>query len=431
MTLNTKEKKHPVDWIYSTLPLNIALGPVATFVPIYILELHGNVIDIGLATTLFNAVSIPAAILWGYATDKFHRRKAIIIISYLAVTSTLILFVYAKSIYGIDLLYAIFSLVSSAYATPLNLLIMETQPKSRWASAFARLSMMSSIGVTVGLLVGVAWADLLPFQLFVVPLAILSALSVVLSFVMIKEPAVSFERTVMVLVKRSFHERLLVLPMFFLKIPRLMDFRRVFKGLKYELTRDPTVVYLSVFVFYMASGVFNTSLIPSLYTAKVSNSEVFLVSLVGMIIQTIAFNSLGHHLQNRGLRETAVQGLVLRAISYVAIGVAAFFLTGFGYLGANLIFYPLGAGIAYAAYYAASNVMVFNTLGSANQGSTLGVYSALVGFATMLGSFISGFISFYLGFHVAFIFAGACLGIAAALTSILSPAVEEAKGAAL
>lgn len=421
---STKETGQPVRWIYSVLPINIALGPVGTYVQLYILELHGTVIDISLATTLFNAVSIPAAMIWGFATDRIQGRRAIVIASYLAVTMTLISFIFAKTIYGIEVLYAIFSLVSSASATPLNLLIMETQPKSRWASAFVRFSMMTSIGVTVGLLLGVAWADFLPFHLLVVPLGVLSVVSAVLSFVMIREPSIIFEGNVIVMVKRSFYERLLVLPIVFLKIPRLMDFRRVFKGLRFELTRDPTIIYLSIFAFYLASGVFNTSLVPSLYGANVSKSQVFLVSLVAMVVQTVSFNSLGRRMGTRGLRETAVQGLVLRGISYAAMGIAVFFLAGFWYLGANLIFYPLGAGIAYAAYYASSNVMVFNTLGRANQGSTLGVYSALVGFATMLGSFISGLISFFLGFHVTFIFAAIWLGIAAVLTSVLGSGVE-------
>jgi MFS family permease len=85
-----------------------------------------------------------------------------------------------------------------------------------------------------------------------------------------------------------------------------------------------------------------------------------------------------------------------------------------------LILYPLAAGIAYAVYYAASSIMIFNTLGHSNQGSTLGVYSALVGFATTLGSFISGFTSFYFGYYVTFIIAAIGLAAAAVLTSSAS-----------
>ena len=47
--------------------------------------------------------------------------------------------------------------VSVAAATPLSLLIMETEPKGKWAGAFARLSMISSVGNVVGLLLSTIW----------------------------------------------------------------------------------------------------------------------------------------------------------------------------------------------------------------------------------------------------------------------------------
>ncbi|MGA2971216.1 MAG: MFS transporter [Candidatus Bathyarchaeia archaeon] len=420
-TGSLKSKHVKADWIYSTLPINIALGPVGTFVQLYILELHGTVIDIALATTLFNAVTIPAAIIWGFTTDRSDRRKPIIVLSYVAVAATLILFVSARTIYGVDVLYSIFSLVSSAAATPLNMLIMETQPKSRWAPVFARLSMMSSVGVVIGLLLGVAWGDFLPFNLLVVPLTVLCVLSAAMSVVMIKEPGFVFERDMIVMVSRSFFQRLLALPLFFLKIPSLMDFRRFFKGGRSPLTREPALLYGSIAAFYFASGIFNTSLVPSLSKASISRSEIFLVSVIAMTIQTASFNYYGKRMTQQNLRQNAFGGLLLRSVGYVAIGVSAYFLTGLPYLAYTIVFYTLAAGLAYAVYYAASNVMVFSTLGRSGQGSALGIYSALVGFATMIGSFISGFISFYTGFYLTFLIAGLFMASGAVFIYLLSP----------
>jgi MFS family permease len=418
---NLKPREHGVDWIYSVLPINVALGPVGTFVQLYILELHGTVIDIGLAITLFNGVSIPAAMIWGFATDRFHERKTIVVASYLAVGGTLVMFLFTRTIYGVDTLYGIFSLLSSAAATPLNLLIMETEPKPRWTSTFARFQMVSGIGVTVGLILGVAWADFLALYLMVVPLAALSFASSVLAALWITEPPFVFEREMIVMVRRSFYQRLLALPILFLRIPRMFDFRRVFKGgLRYELTRDTQVLYLSIFAFYIASGIFNASLVPSLYRASLSKSQIFLVLLAGMIVQTISFHYAAPYIERRSLKHAAVAGLVTRSVCYGGIGVFAFLVTGTAYLGANLVLYPIAAGIAYAVYYATSTIMIFNTLGHSSQGSTLGVYSALVGLATTLGSFVSGFTSFYFGYHVTFLSAAACLAAAAALTSSLS-----------
>ena len=411
-------------WIYSVLPINMATGPVGTLAQLYILELHGSVLDIGLAATLFAAASIPAAIFWGFITDRAQTRKSLVVWSYILIAGILFSFVFVRTVYGIILVYSAFSFLSSAFATPLNLLIMETQPKASWASAFARFSMISGVGTTLGMLIGVGWGDFLPLNLLVIVLGALSLVSAGLSVQMIKEPVTVFERSMIVMVSQSFYHGLLALPLLFLKIPKVMDFRRVFRSVKFGLTREPALIYLSIGAFYFASGLFNTSLVPSLFAAKVSNSEVFGVSLVGMIVQTLAFNYIGKRIRETGIRRTAVQGLLLRAFSYAGFAIAVLYLAGLGYLGAALFLYPLGAGIAFAYYYATSNVMVFNTLGRTNQGSSLGVYSAVVGMATMVGSFISGLISFYVGYYATFIAAALWLGLAASLTSAIGEEVE-------
>ena len=404
----------------------MATGPVGTFAQLYILELHGSVIDIGLAATFFAAASIPAAIFWGFVTDRIHSRKSLVVWSYVLIAGILFSFFFVRTIYGTIVLYSVFSFLSSAFATPLNLLIMETQPKASWASAFAEFSMVSSIGITLGLLLSVGWSSFFPLQLLVIALGILSLISAALSVQMIKEPVAVFERSMIVMVRHSFYQLILALPLLFLKIPKLMDFRRIFRGIKFGLTREPALIYTSIGAFYFASGVFNTSLVPSLNSARISNSGVFLVSLAGMTIQTLAFNYVGTRIQAKGIRRTAVQGLVVRVLSYAGFAIGVFYLIGIPYLALALILYPIGAGIAYAYYYAASNVMVFNTLGRSNQGAALGVYSAVVGLTTMIGSFISGLISFYVGYYATYVAAALWMALAASLTSVIGEEVEAA-----
>jgi MFS family permease len=417
---------HGTRWFYSLLPVDIATGPVATLIQLYILDLHGTVIDVGLAITLFNAVSIPAAIIWGYVTDRFQSRRTIIVLSSVAISGNLILLPLANSISGAALVFALFSLVSSAAATPTNLLIMETQRKSRWASMFARFSMISSVGTTLGLVLGAAWSVFLPVSLLVLPLSALSLASALLSFVMIREPPISFEREFIVLQKRSLQQRLLALPLVFLRTPNLVDFKGVFKGLRSALTRQLPLLYLSIFVFYLASGLFNTSFVPSLQAAGLTASEVFLASMMAMVVQTASFYFAGPYVERRDLRKSAIAGLILRSGCYAVIGVLAWLASGLSYLGGVLVLYPLAGGLAFAIYYTSSNTMIFNTLGVKNQGSRLGVYSALVGVATMLGSFISGYISFYFGFLATFVLAAVLLAVCAILVPAVSAHQAEA-----
>jgi MFS family permease len=101
------------------------------------------------------------------------------------------------------------------------------------------------------------------------------------------------------------------------------------------------------------------------------------------------------------------------------LGVSLYIISGVGFLVPVLILYPLAAGFAYSVYYSASNTMLFNTLRGGRQGASLGVYSALVGVATLLGSLVSGFTSFFLGFSITFIIAAVFLAVSGWLASLL------------
>ncbi len=417
-----KPKSGRISWFYSALPFNIATGPIGTLVQLTILATYGEslgTVYVGLVVTLFNGITIPAAMIWGFATDRFHKRRPLISTSFILIAGNIVALFFAHSIYLIAILYGAFSLLFSASATPYNLLIMETRPKPKWAAAFASFSMLSSIGTTLGLLLGIFWAAVLPLEWMVIPLAASSLVSGVLSIILIKEPAFVFERETMVLQKPSFFQRLLAIPMIFLRIPRAQDFRRVFKGLRSEFTSYTPILYLSIFMFYLASGIFNTSLVPAMYSKTFNESEVYLVLVVGMVVQITSFRFIGPYLEKRSIVRTAVGGLALRSICYAAMGISILLVPGLAFIVPSIVFYPIAGGVAFATYYTASNTMIFNSLGPRSPGSSLGVYSAMVGFSAMAGSLISGFTSYYLGYYITFVLAALCLAVSAFLTNNL------------
>jgi MFS family permease len=404
----------------AVLPFNMALGPVGTFVQLYILELHGTVIDVSLAITLYNLVGIPSVMLWGFVTDRFYRRRPMIVASFLSTSLVLLFFLAAGSTYSVAFLYTLLSFVTSASITPLNLLILETERRDRWTTAFARFSMLTSAGQTIGLLFGVIWAFFLPLRFFVVPLFIISLTSTCLAFLLVKEPPITFERRVIVMYGHSFLERLKAVPYIFIKAPSFTDFKRIFRTLKYELTGFTPILYLSIFLFYVSSGLFNTSFVPSLQAKGFSNRVVFFITATAMIAQTLSFKYAGRYVKGKSPLRAAVSSLLLRIACYSSIGIAIYMASGLPLLAFTLILYTLAAGLAYAIYYTASNVAVFHSIGDHHQGSSLGVYSALVGFAIVAGSTISGLMSFHLGFHITFTTAAACLICSALLTCWLT-----------
>ncbi len=417
--LKVNQTRKTAAWVDAVIPFNIAVGPVSTLIQLLILNFQGTVIDVAFAIALFSAVGVPAAVFWGFVTDRFQRRKNIIVASYLVTAAILISFLFVDTGYMVSLLYAVFSFTTSASTTPLNLLVMETERKQKWSTAFARFSMVTSIGQTVGLFLSVCWGLFFSLNYLVIPLAVLSVISAVLATLMIREPSIMFERQAIAMSKPSFFHRLLAVPVFFLRVPRLNDFKRVFRNIKYELTRQVPILYFSIFMFYLAAGLFNTSLIPSLTANNLSSFLIFLVTTVAMLIQIISFKYAGPYTEKKSLVRATVEGLLLRSACYGLIGLSLYIITGAWFFVFVLIFYPLAAGIAYSVYYTASNTMVFKTLHSGRQGSSLGVYSALVGVATLTGSLISGLTSFFFGFSTTFIIAALSLVCSAWLASLL------------
>jgi MFS family permease len=212
---NTSNKK--TAWLQSVLPYSVALGPVSTIIQLLILDLQGTVIDVGIALTIYNIITIPASIFWGFITDRFNKRKPLILLSYILTAGVLLAFFFAATVYSLSLLYGVFSLATTASTTPLNLLVMEAQRKKKWANSFARLSMMTSIGQTAGLILSMIWTSIYQLSYLVIALAVLSLVSAALSQIMIKEPAIAFERQVIAMTKVSLFERLKMVPHFFLK----------------------------------------------------------------------------------------------------------------------------------------------------------------------------------------------------------------------
>ena len=209
----------------------------------------------------------------------------------------------------------------------------------------------------------------------------------------------------------------------FLEIPKASDFRRVFRGLRSGLTSYVPLLYLSIVCFYLSSGVFNTAYVPALSAFSLPKGEIFAVILSGIVVQTIAFQYVGRYIVGRSLAMVSTGGLVLRTISYLLSGFFALVLAQPLFVVPALVLYPLGSGIAFAVYYTASNTMIFNSIKS-KPGSALGVYSAIVGTATFVGSILSGFISIYVGFSATFT-VGALLLILASLITLRLDRLEQ------
>ena len=400
-------------WMFLVLPYQIAYGPLSTLIVLYILFLHGTVIDVSYAIALGYAVSIPAGIAWGMAIDVYNRRRFFIILSFVGFLLSLIALFFVSSLILVIVIYALISLVLVANATPINLLVMDNNPKKAWPEKFSRLQMISSLGGTFGLLFSFFIVGIFPIRVLLIMLVPFCILAIVLSF-LIKPDRVRSVRRSIIFDSKALAVRLFLHPFFFVRLPPLSMLKRFFSSITPKNISKSylNTVYLGLLLFSFGSGLFNTVYPAGLKEYGLTNFTVFGIILAGYIIQTVAFYFSGKYIKHKRGNILASGSLVLRSIGYLAIG--AIFVI-FGHRTSiilNILFYIVAAGLAYSIFYTISNVMLFKAIGSNKRGRKLGVYSSLVALGSILGALISGYTSFYISYSFTFIAAGIAMLVA-------------------
>jgi MFS family permease len=399
-------QKKNMRWVYSTIFANIAQGPLSTLVVLYILENGGTVIEASLAITSGTLISIPASYIWGKFSDIFPRRRFQILISYIGLSASMILLYFAKNSLEIIAIYTFNSFIVAASASPLNLLIMETVPEDLWKRAFSNLQLAGSLGGTIGLGLSFLVTYAIPIKLLIIILFYISLISINLSYILIPETFEKKERKVFALNLHAFLSRIFLTPFVWVRLTNESIIKSIKNfSLKKFMRTNIFNLYMAIFLFYIGSGLFNTVYPAGLKKEGLSESLVFLVIFIGMLVQTATYFYIGNNKKIISTNENFMKSLILRGVSYVAIGII-FFIAPFAILYSNLIIYPLAAGIAFSIFYTVSNVMVFEAIGNRARGRMLGLYTSLIQIGVLIGATISGYISYYLGFWVDFIIAG-------------------------
>ncbi|AFZ70696.1 Major Facilitator Superfamily transporter [Caldisphaera lagunensis DSM 15908] len=403
-------KLYKDNWMYALIPYNIAMGPLSTLITLQILRLGGNVIDVAYTISLANLTSIIGSLIWGFAADYFDRKKQILL-SLSTVGLTLVAISYTKSISLIEILYSILSFLNTASSTPLSLLIMSTVRKDLWASSYAKLNYLSSVGYLIGLLGSSLLAIYFKLDFIVILMGILVLISFGLSYYFIPKPELHIERTALLHNLESFLIRLKQIPTIFIHFPSKYSFK-IFSlsRLKSLVSAYVPLLYIGMFLFYIASGIFNTEYPAGLKEGGLSNSLILIIFSIGMLFQIISYYLSPRFINKLGKARTSWISLLMRGSSYFIIGLLTVIIANkISLILSGIIFYPIAAGLAFSAFYTASSIMIFEIVKSGKEGSTLGVYSTLTGIAMTLGSFVSGYMVRYMGFGFTYIIAGIIL----------------------
>jgi MFS family permease len=170
-------------------------GLLSIFLPLYVIAIGGSLFEIGVMTSVALLLSIPTSFLWGYLCDRSKRYKRYILLSFLASTVLLYLFTFSSSVLLLILLYSVMSIFHVAHEAPKNVLIAELYSRQDWEKSFAFYEGFTEVGWLIGLLLGFVLSTLMFDSAAILFLcAGLNFVAFLLSFVLVRDPAMVFER---------------------------------------------------------------------------------------------------------------------------------------------------------------------------------------------------------------------------------------------
>ena len=406
-------------WLLAFVPINAATAGFGVVLPLLILiPLHGSWADVAVAATLFNSSVILSSVVWGRLADLYRGRRVFLLANYGGYAALYLGLTHLGSLPWLYVLYTAIGLLSPAGTNAANLLILEKFSEKERATAFASFQEMSMVGSVAGLLIGYFWTvanDALAALLYV--LAALAAVSAVALWFGIREAGRLLTNASVAKHPESLASRLHISSSLRISIPffprhpkagpsRLARFRLwVIEEMHHELP----LIMGAMFLFNLASNLYNISYTPYLYTAGLGVASIFLVNVANNLAQVFIY-PLSGRLANRIGPDALVRwSTYVRSLGYLATAGFTFaLLFGTDAFAANLVSFAVLGG-AIAVYTTASSLLLFRGLERRDAGGLLGVNSALGGGAAVLGAALSGVLAVFGSFRLVFLVAAGAL----------------------
>lgn len=389
--------------MYFLLPSSIAAEGLHIVVPLYILFLNGTIVEVGISTAIIYGFSAIGSIFWGKIIDKFHVKRIILVISFLAISLSNILLFFTSEIASVFLISTLIGFFVIAKNPVTQLLVMETVPNNQWSNLFALTSIMSVLGSLIAFIVGSFWEsffDLRPYFLFC---AVFSILATILSITVKKSSflertsiahSVHGLRYLFSSFRFNFH-------LFFPKIPKLRDFKQIVVLLRGKAKNELGLLLLSNFFFYFGSNAFFTAFIPFLKTNQFSNSSVFQVYLFQTITLLAVFYVVPRITAKIGEERSAklayiprVSGILIAALLIpITIGIQSFAIATIA--GCLMI-------VAFSIFNTSNSIILFKTIPRGFEGTYLGTNSFMIGIGIFAGALTASYVTSAFGYNILF-----------------------------
>jgi MFS family permease len=399
-------------WFLAYLPLAISDGIATPLIPLLALQHFGAS---AFAVTIIIAASamsqVPFTILWGNLSDRIAHRKFFLVGSFLATGVSIILIALAHDLLTYFWLNVVEGLASAASAPIGTMLLLETRHKRWWPQDIGFFGLISGLGTTVGLALGFVWLFVVGYNqpaisVMTALLIVSGALALVsagIAWAWIEEPTGRIDRRSvadLVHLHRGVVERLRHVRA---RVVGLVDLTRPTKerlpGKEYVFLAALFVMSVGFDIFYGPFPVFLWQ------NARFTDAGVFIVYLGSAAASTALFFHSGKAVDNHSPKTVFLESLVGRVLLMLLfLWGPIYVLLGLGSpeLLAWLTVLNALLGVTWAFISTASTLFLVRLVGRSARGRALGLYNAIAGAGSLLGTLLGGWLYANYGVHFAY-----------------------------
>jgi len=390
-------------WLYGWGLGSVAFGGASLVVPLYVVELGGGPVVLGVLAAVAAVVGVPAALGAGRIADRTGKRRPIVL-AMLALTAAGIAVVpltdrVTPVIVANGAIWFAF-----AAATPvLTLLAVADVPESAWSERIALLNQYQGIGWAIGLLLGAVWtsvggqflsAEAVIRWLFV-PLAAAAVLGLGLGVrTLPADPGPGGDRRASGnRLRRAIRsaDRFSVRTAAFPFTVGRTDFRGLHPRRFVERFTPALALYFAaVFCAFAGFAVFFAPLPAFLTSVGFGSDGVFALYLINGLAAATFFGAAGRLTADRDAAILQVASLSTRGIAFPAVALvgAVWGATALGFGAAAVAFAVVG--LTWAVIAVTAGTLVARLAPLSIRGEALGTYAALGALAGGVGSVVGG-----------------------------------------
>ena len=389
--------------MYTIVPINVISSGLSVLIPLYILSLHGDVFDVGIAVALYNLVVIPSSLIWGKLADRLRRNRIFVIGSTAATIPILLMLLLFRSIAFAYLGYAIYAIAAAASAPAINIMVMGTRRSRKMPQTYSRYGTFTLVGSLIAYAIG-AFLDGSGLAYYLIALIAFNVAALVMSITLIHERrSKSYAKNDLRYVSNATPVLNALAPKSPHSLISASFMKRLYSSFKTTESNSIYILFIAIALFALGYNLFNTSFIPYLEVHGLTYGKIFMINIANslgqiLILLLVAFKIKIHNINRYYTLSTVYRstGYVLSALAII-LPVSAFFITN--------VFAYLIAGFAFAAWSISSSVMLYEKIRGAKQGYYIGLWTAILGGSSVAGSLISGAISSVYGYLATFILA--------------------------